>query len=133
MTLSPEAFKRVEEELADSDKKDFLCFEDLADSIIQNMDDDGIGFADSDVYEMVEGWWEACGEEDAENEENEANEAKAIEIEKMACAIARKMDAFRSKNTSDINGEWRTKTAEKQYRAMERQLAKLDADLDKYL
>jgi hypothetical protein len=58
---------------------------------------------------------------------------KANEIEALANAIAKKMDLFQRKNTSEINGEWLTKKAEKQYAAMEKKLAELDAELDKYL
>ena len=59
--------------------------------------------------------------------------SKAKEIEALANAIAKKMDIFRMKNTSEINGEWLTKKAEKKHASMERDLAKLDAELDRLL
>lgn len=45
-------------------------------------------------------------------------------------ALHHKLEIFEMKNRSDRNGEWLTKAAEKQAAAMQKQLDKLDAQIE---
>lgn len=129
MSLSPEVTERALDFLNGVYKPDYLTETELAEELVDALDDRGLGFSARDIHAMVEEWWFGVLEDEDESEDAD----KAKEIEAMAVAIAKKMDIFRMKNTSESNGEWLTKKAEKKYAAMEKDLAKLDAELDKLL
>jgi hypothetical protein len=96
------------------------------------------------IQRAVEGMLEEVEASELKSRQNKAKlfpndpkhakkETKANEIGALAIATSKKMEDFQRENTSEINGEWKTKKAEKQYVAMEKKLAKLDAELDRYL
>jgi hypothetical protein len=75
--LSYEATKEIDEILGAIYRRDFLCHDDAAEMIVQELEEQGLEFDHDEVFDMVEAWWHA-NEEDEEDEDGSAASPKLM-------------------------------------------------------
>lgn len=105
--MSHEATKAVDELLGIIYRRDYLCHDDAAEMIVQELEEQGVEFDHDDVFNMVEAWWDANEGDDEDEEDDEDDEDDEDEEESAASPKLMSYDFFHK--TESNRGAHRTK------------------------